>query len=230
VASLALGGGDDLHRVEAEHRDVAVLAIADGLALVAAADRMRGVLNDLEAIALPQCMDGCHLAGLAAQVHRHHHLGQPALAGGDFKFVSQCLHRHVVAARVDVDEVHVGAAVAGAVGRCQEGDRRGPQHITRPQAEGHAGDVQRAGGAVDRHAVAGTGQLGDALFKCRNRRPLGQEVRPQHCHHGGDVGLGNVLPTVGDAGHQKLPILVRLASTHWRKASALIHSWLLSLA
>jgi hypothetical protein len=44
VARAAFAGGDDLHGVEAEHRDGGVEAVTHRLALVAAADRVAGIL------------------------------------------------------------------------------------------------------------------------------------------------------------------------------------------
>jgi len=48
----AFAGGDDLDRVEAEHGDVAVAAIADWLVLVFAAYGVGGVFDDLETVLL----------------------------------------------------------------------------------------------------------------------------------------------------------------------------------
>ena len=46
MAMAAFAGGDDLHRVEAEHRDGAMEAVTHRLALVAAVDRVAGILQE----------------------------------------------------------------------------------------------------------------------------------------------------------------------------------------
>ncbi len=71
----AFAGGDDLDRVEAEYGDVAVTTVADRFAAVFAANGVRGIFDDLEAVLLAKCVDACHVAGLSAQMHGDHDLG-----------------------------------------------------------------------------------------------------------------------------------------------------------
>ena len=71
----AFCGGDDLDRMKAEHRDVAEAAIAHRRAFVFGTNGMRGIFDDLETILHRQRVDGRHVTGLSAHVHRHHHLG-----------------------------------------------------------------------------------------------------------------------------------------------------------
>ena len=83
-----LGGRDDLDRVKAEHGDVAITAVADWFAAIPAADAMRGVLDDLEAITVAQCVNRHHLARLPAQMDRNHNLRQAALPAAAASFSS----------------------------------------------------------------------------------------------------------------------------------------------
>src|SRR6476646_8708076 len=138
-----LAGGDDLYRMEAEHRDVAVLAAANRLAAVAGAERVRGVLDDAEAVALAERADRGHLARLTAQVYRDDDLGQPLCLPRGLEFLRERRDAHVVAFGVDVYEVHVGAAVARAVGAGDERDRAGPDKIAGTDVEGEASEMQR---------------------------------------------------------------------------------------
>lgn len=77
-ASAAFGGGDDFNGVEAEYGDVAVSAVADFAAAVAGADGVGGVFDDFEAVLLGELVQGCHVAGFAAQVHGDKDFGQAA--------------------------------------------------------------------------------------------------------------------------------------------------------
>lgn len=73
----AFGSGDDLDGMEAKDGNVAVAPVANGFAFVLAADGVRGVFDDFEAIFLAQRVDGCHVARLACQVHGNDDFGQP---------------------------------------------------------------------------------------------------------------------------------------------------------
>ena len=175
-------------------------AIADGLAHVTPANGMGGILDDAKAIAPGQGGDGRQVAGLASEVYRDHHLGQPALALCLFQLDGQGRGVEVVGVRVDVDEVHPGAAITPAIGGGDEGVGGGPQPVARPQPQGQAGEVQGAGGGVDRYAVGGATVGGDRLLEPRHRWALGEEIRAQHGGDRGDIGLGDGLATVGDHG------------------------------
>src|ERR1035437_930622 len=61
-AHAALTGGDDLYRVKAEDRDLAVAAVTDRLTLVSPTNRMRGVLDDSEPVTSRQDSDLPHIA------------------------------------------------------------------------------------------------------------------------------------------------------------------------
>ena len=72
----AFGGGDDFDGVEAEYGDVAVSAVADFAALIAAADGVGRVFNDFEAVLLRERVNGCHIAGFARKMDGHDDFGQ----------------------------------------------------------------------------------------------------------------------------------------------------------
>ena len=77
-SGAALTGGNDLHRVEAEHGDGAVVTAAHRKSCVARTDRVTGVFKDAKAVAISQGRQLRHRAARAHQVHGHKHLGQGA--------------------------------------------------------------------------------------------------------------------------------------------------------
>ena len=99
----AFGAGDDLHRVEAEHDDVAVARVTDRPALITAADGMRCILDDAKAVLPREPVDRLHLATLPGKVDRHDDLRQPTFAAGGLQLLRERLHRHVVRPCIDVD-------------------------------------------------------------------------------------------------------------------------------
>jgi len=164
------------------------------------ADGVAGVFDDLEAVALGQCGDGWHVAGLAGEVDWDDDFGELAFALGLFQFGGQGLDAEVVGAWVDVDEVDLCAAVARAVGAGDEAVGAGPEPVAGAEVERQARQVQGTGGAVDRHAMGGADVVCDGLLKAGHRRALGEEVGAQDGLDGGDVGVGDVLAAVGDHG------------------------------
>ncbi len=108
---------------------------ADRLAAVASRRRVRGVLDDAEAVvACASAQIASWSGALAAEVHRDDDLGQAAGAPcASRSLCCQRRHADVAGARIDVDEIDVGAAVARAVGRGDEGVGHGPQHIARAE-------------------------------------------------------------------------------------------------
>src|SRR6185369_3846735 len=111
-------------------------------------------------------------------------------------------------------------AVQGAVGRGHEGVGAGPQRVAGAKAQGAAGEVQRRRGIAYRHGMARAAVAGQRLLELLDDRPLGDEVRAQHTDHGRDVGLGNILPRVGNgrrivlAVHQaQAPFMARNSAT-----------------
>ena len=67
-------------------------------------------------------------------------------------------------------------------------------------AEGQAGEMERGGGAVDRHAVTAAAIIREPPLEGGNGGTLGQEIRTQHPDHRLDVILADVLTPVGDHG------------------------------
>ena len=59
----ALTGGNDLHWMKAEHRDVAVAAIANRVASVAPTNGVRRIFNDFKAVLLAECMNAAMSQG-----------------------------------------------------------------------------------------------------------------------------------------------------------------------
>ena len=194
----ALASRDDLDRVEAENRGIAVVAGADLAPQILAADRVRGVLDNTKAVAIRQRADFAHLARLAGEMHGHHDLGQPALRRRDFKLLGQRRDAHIVGPRIDVDEVDAGAAIQRAIGRCHKGIRRRPERVAGAEIEREAGDVQRCRriGYRDRAAAAAIG--GHRLLEPGAGLSLGQPVRAQHLGDRLDVLSRDVLTSIRD--------------------------------
>lgn len=190
--------GDALHGVKAEHRDIAVSAVAHGLILVTGSQGMGGVFQNSEAVLSAQFVDGFHVAGLAAEVHGNNNLGQLAGLLRGLQFLLQGLGAEIVCSWINIHEIHVRPAIQSAVGRGHEGDRRCPERVPNPQAQSQAGQVQGAGSGIHGHGMAGVAVLGNCLFEFRDFRPLGQEVGTQDRADRGHVLLGDRLPGVGD--------------------------------
>ena len=101
-----------------------------GSPLVASRRRVRGVLDDAKAVVAwrargsPPCR-----SALAAKCTGMTTLGRrPARLARSRSFCASAAHADVVGARIDVDEIDVGAAVARAVGGGDEGVGHGPHH------------------------------------------------------------------------------------------------------
>ncbi len=112
----------------------------------------------------------------------------------------QGLPGHQAAVGIHIGEHHLGAHIAGAVGRRQEGDRGGDHHLARPDVEGQHGQVQgrRAVGAG--HRVARAHRLGEGGLEGGHRGPGGEEIPTQGLGHRGDVVLLDGLAAVGEQG------------------------------
>ena len=71
----AFAGGGDFDRVKAEYGDVAVLPVANGFVFVFAANGMRGIFDDFEAVLLTKGMNASHNRRLSSQMHGDHYFG-----------------------------------------------------------------------------------------------------------------------------------------------------------
>ncbi len=170
----AFGGGNDLNGVKAENGDVAVTAVANGLAFVLAANGMRGIFDNFEAIFLAQCVDGRHIAGLSCQVHRHDDFGQFTCFMSFDKLFFELFRAKIVCAGVDVHKVDFCTAVQGAVSGGDKGVGSGPEPVAGPKVKCQAGDVQSSCRVADGHGVPGTCVSGHALLELGNSRALGK--------------------------------------------------------
>ncbi|TVS00510.1 MAG: hypothetical protein EA406_00460 [Rhodospirillales bacterium] len=70
------------------------------------------------------------------------------------------------------------------------------------EIEPEADEVQRAGGAVDRHGMGRPAVIRHRLLEAGDRRTLGEPIRTQDGDDRVDVGFGEVLAAVGD--HERL--------------------------
>ena len=184
--------------MEAEDGNVAVAAVADGPVAVGCSHRVRGILDDLEAIAAGHLRDRPHVSALTSQVHGHHHFRQPPIPRRRFQLLRQPLDGHVVRCWIDVDEIDPSAAIKRAIGARDEGDRTGPQQVARTKAERQAGDVQRRSSIANRDSVCRTAISRERLLEPRHRRTLGQEIGLQHFDDRVDIGRVDRLAAVGN--------------------------------
>ena len=178
----ALAGGDDLARVQREAGQRAERA--DRPALVLRADGARGVLDELEPVALGQRDEGVHVRRQPDLVHGHDRLralGDRALGRRGVEVVGQ---------RVDVGEDRRRAALPDGVGRGDEGQRRDDDLVAGADARDVEREVQR-GGAVGRgHRVGRAHALGVGGLEGGDARALGDPAGGDGLGDGGAVGLG----------------------------------------
>ncbi len=141
----------------------------------------------------PECaslqrMNARHFTALAGKMRRNNDLGQFVFDFRSFKLVFQAFHAHVIGTRINIDKINLRTASTGhnwrLPQRCSDSSTANPP-AQAPQGE--AGNVQRAGGAVDRHGVPCSAVIGNGLLEGRDFRPLGQPARAQCFHHGKHV-------------------------------------------
>ena len=161
-AHAALAGGDDFHGMETEHGDVAVLPAAHRAAAITCAHCVRSVFNHRHAVFVGQPLNRCHIARFAAQMHRHQNFRQPPCGFGARQFFRQCIRRQIPRLRVDIDKIHVRAAIQRTVGRSDKRGRRCPQQVARPQAQRQTRQMQCGGGIAH-----GNGMLRAAIIRQR---------------------------------------------------------------
>ena len=174
---------------------------------------MGGILDHAEAVAPRQLGDASHVAALPGEGHGNHYLGQGAVALGALQAGVELGDVEVEGRRVDVDEIHLGAAIKAAIGAGDEGVGAGPEAVARPQVEGQAGNVQGGGGVAHGDAMGGLATLGNGLLEAFDGRALGQPVGTQGVDHRIDVGLADVLATVGNHGQAQASASCRSSGT-----------------
>ena len=112
----ALARGDDLDWVKAKHADVTEAAVSNGLALVERSYRMARVLNHSETELLGECMDGLHVAALAAEMNGNDHARKgKAIGPVQRQLICEQARIDAEGLGVNVDKVHRGTAVESAV-------------------------------------------------------------------------------------------------------------------
>ena len=92
----SFGAGDDLDRVEAEHGNVAVAAVANVFAPIAPANRVRCILDDAESVAPPERAYGSHFAWLPTQMHGNHNFRQVAIFLGSNQLLRKAIHAQII--------------------------------------------------------------------------------------------------------------------------------------
>ena len=194
----------------------------------AASDRLSGFVGRAEG--LRRVLD--HDPILGERAHLRHVARQPAeMHRNDGPHIRlrvdrplQGRRRHTERVRIDIDKADLRAGVAQAVGRRRERDRGGKPAITRTDAGGETGEVQRRRPVADRDRVPGADALGERRLEPLDRRALGEKIALQHRDHGVDIAPVDALaPIAEEATHQ-------WASTSSRSRSTVNHRSLVLLA
>ncbi len=166
----AFAGGDVLHRMKGEDRDIAVGAAADRgpaaiVPLIARAERMTGIFDDGEAFMARTGGDGFEIGALPGEIDREHRGGAAAVTLQLRQRGLELRQLHQPARGIAIGEDHFGAGETRGVGGGGEGHGRRDHGMIRADAEGEAGEVKRGGavGAADR----------------RNRRRSAAPARPR---------------------------------------------------
>ena len=173
------------------------------------------------------------VADLAAQMDRQDGADGPLGAG---QGLGQGLGRHQAAGRIDVGEDHLGADIAGAVGRRQEGDRGDHAGLARSDPQGQHGHVQGRRAVDAGHRVRRPHSFGEGRLEGLDPRTGGQEVVAQRLRHRSDVIGLDGLAAIGQEGRghgQSVARRRRSGAPSWRRASSgspVSHSSLVSLA
>ncbi len=190
--------GDGFHGMEAEDGHVAVGTAADGLPLIAGPQGMAGVLDEVNAILPAQGANLGEIAGLTRQMNGDKGPGLARAALDALQLLAQRRHAEVAGLGLHVDEVHLGAAVAGTVGGGDEANGRDPDPVVRAQFQRGAGEVQGRGAiAADDH-MGSLAIIGQPLFEGGDRLALGEVVRLQDGDDGLDIFICDGLASIGD--------------------------------
>ena len=171
----ALAGRDLLVRIEGEDRVDSVGA--HRLAVVLGAQGLAGVLDQRQPVLRAQLAQRVQLARVAEDVDRDDRLRlvrDRSLDGGGIE-----VHRPLVHVREDGHR----AFVDEAVGRGDEGVRRGDHLVPLPEAADHREQVQARGARGDGSRERRSDLLGEELLEAVDRRPEREPPRPKHLEH-----------------------------------------------
>ena len=126
--------------------------------------------------------NGGHIGGLAVEVDRHDHPGQPATPGGAGEFAAQKVHIHRPGIGRDVEEAGCRAHLHGGADGGDEGERAGPDLIARADTEQLEAQMQRRGAGGDGGHMLHADGARDGLLKGCGNRPGGGD--PAGIEHG----------------------------------------------
>ena len=159
---------------------------------------MAGILDEVHAILSAQGTYLGEIAGLAREMHGDQGLGLVGAALHPLQLLAQRRHAEVAGLGLHVDEVHLGAAVTGAVGGGDEADGGDPDPVIRPQLQRGAGKVQCRGAIAAGDHVGGLAIVGQPLFEGGHHLALGQVVGLQDGDDGLDIFICDGLASIGD--------------------------------
>ncbi len=188
----ALGGGDRLHRVEAEGGHVGVPARADGLIVGSSPQRVGRIL------------DYHHAGRRAPPGSRATGAGRPAKWTGTTTFVPSvaaprdCRGADVPRLGLDVGEARRRPEVGAAVGAGGKGDRTGEQLVAGPYAGGERRRVKGRRARGEGNRVWDLAGVSQRLLERLDFGALGQPVAAQDLNDCLDVALVKGLATVRD--------------------------------
>jgi hypothetical protein len=103
---------------------------------------------------------------------------------------------------IDVGEADLTPEIQRGIGGGSEGNRARQDGPPRTDAGGEIGAMEGRGPAVERHGVTGAGDVDQPSLELLNSRPLGEKGVAKRVHHGGDVLVSDLLPSVGNRLHR----------------------------
>ena len=187
----AFAGSDQLVGVEAEAARGTKRASAS--AAILGAVRLRGILDDLQVVALGNLEQRIHVHRVAVDVHRH---DRPR-PGRDARFDLGDVHRP--RQRVAVDHDWPGACQQDWHRARDDGERGQDDLVAGLQVEQADGDLQGHAAVRDRDAVRSTAIVRPTRFEGFDVRPGARDpTRPQRLHHRRVVGFGQQRLIHGD--------------------------------
>ena len=198
----ALGGGDVLHRMEAQGRHVRVGPHPARAPLPA--QGVAGVFDEHGPVPLGHPPEGGHVEGVTGEAHGRDDL-DPAGELPHFGLRANGVHAQRV--RVDVRKDRLAPRVERGVRRRDEGQGRGQRALPAPEPRGGHGPVQRRRPVGVGHGVPHSRVIGQNLLEGLHRRPLAQPVALQDPDDLRDVVVVNPLPPVRQVvGVHNLPL------------------------
>ena len=192
----ALSRRDDLDWVKAEHRHIRECATSNLRIEIVCSDSMRRIFRYGKTILLSKCMNALHITRLPSQMNRNDHLRKLSFRLCLAKLFFQAIGTHIVRLFINIDEIHIRAAITGAIRRSHKRDRTRPQNIVFSHPSSEARDMERGRGIRHCHSVLCPAIVRNTALKPLDRRTLCQKVRTKNRLDRLDVRLIDILSPI----------------------------------